>query len=332
MMTDVRTLLMIRQVAETALVFAETLVPELLPEGKRRGSEWWARNPVRGDREAGSFSVSLTTGRWHDFASGDRGGDLVALAAYLWGMRQSDAAKALGDRLGVTGLDAVEPAQYQQRMTQARAEAIQRQRREQEQRLNRQQKAALKALQYWQAAVPASPEHPYLTRKQIAPHGLRQHGKHLLVPLQSLSGALVNVQRIAPDGSKRFWPGALVSGAFHVMGSLKSYGRAYLCEGFATGATLFEHYEQADAVVCAMNAGNLKPVAMALHHLYGPNLELIVAGDDDRETEGNPGRTAANAAALAAGGMTCFPDWPEQAPSDLSDFNDLYLWEVANDL
>ena len=45
-----------------------------------------ARNPTRPDRRPGSFKINLTTGRWADFATGDRGGDPVSLAAYLFGL------------------------------------------------------------------------------------------------------------------------------------------------------------------------------------------------------------------------------------------------------
>lgn len=59
-----------------------------------------------------------------------------------------------------------------------------------------------------------------------------------------------------------------------------------ICEGWATGATL--HQDGSYTVAAAMNAGNLKPVALALRARY-PGLELILAGDEDRHTEGNPG-------------------------------------------
>ena len=42
---------------------------------------------MRSDRRPGSFSVNTRTGRWADFATGDRGGDVVSLAAYLHGLR-----------------------------------------------------------------------------------------------------------------------------------------------------------------------------------------------------------------------------------------------------
>ncbi|MDT4857115.1 hypothetical protein FQZ97_915290 [compost metagenome] len=77
-----------------------------------------------------------------------------------------------------------------------------------------------------------------------------------------------------------------------------------------------------------MNAGNLLPAGKALRLRY-PDVELVVAGDDDRMTDGNPGRSAANAAAVALAGQVVFPVWPEGAPPHLTDFNDLAVWRTA---
>ena len=66
------------------------------------GREYVTLNPTRPDRRAGSFKVNLHTGRWADFATGDKGGDVVSLAAYLFGLRQSDAARRLADALGMS--------------------------------------------------------------------------------------------------------------------------------------------------------------------------------------------------------------------------------------
>jgi putative DNA primase/helicase len=67
-----------------------------LPDGKLQGHEWVAKNPTRGDKRPGSFSVNENTGRWADFSTGDKGGDLVSLCAYLEGTTQGEAAKRLG--------------------------------------------------------------------------------------------------------------------------------------------------------------------------------------------------------------------------------------------
>ena len=89
------------RVGVAALGYADTVVTAFLPDGRRDGMEWIARNPRRDDRQPGSFKVNLSTGKWGDFATGDSGGDLVSLAAYVRGISQRDAAIALGDALGV---------------------------------------------------------------------------------------------------------------------------------------------------------------------------------------------------------------------------------------
>jgi hypothetical protein len=40
-------------------------------------------------------------GAWSDFATGDRGGDVISLIAYIENIRQSEAARLLARLLGV---------------------------------------------------------------------------------------------------------------------------------------------------------------------------------------------------------------------------------------
>ncbi len=77
------------------------LLRRWLPDGRQVGREYVARNPRRADKRAGSFKVNTRTGRWADLATGDAGGDVVSLAAYLSGTGQGDAAKNLAAMLGV---------------------------------------------------------------------------------------------------------------------------------------------------------------------------------------------------------------------------------------
>ena len=207
-----------------------------------------------------------------------------------------------------------EAEQVRQRIEQTRRQ------REDEQR-KRQLKAANVAQRWWRDARRADPDHPYLIAKCVRPHGLRQRGDELLIPLYS-SGVLVNLQRITTNGNKRFLFGGRIKGAYSPLGRITPGKPLCICEGWATGATL---HESGYTVACAMNAGNLKPVALALRAEYH-TAEIIIAGDDDRQTEGNPGRAAANAAAAACGGLVTFPEWPADAPLTLSDFNDLAAW------
>jgi hypothetical protein len=81
--------------ADAALGHADALVRRWLPDGRREGAEWVALNPSRADNRKGSFKVNIRTGRWSDFATGDAGGDLISLAAYLFRLDQAEAARRI---------------------------------------------------------------------------------------------------------------------------------------------------------------------------------------------------------------------------------------------
>src|SRR5262245_3795584 len=77
------------------------LVRAWLPNGRLHGDEWVALNPRRHDRRPGSFSINIRTGRWADFATGDKGGDIISLAAFLFAISQLESARALAIILGM---------------------------------------------------------------------------------------------------------------------------------------------------------------------------------------------------------------------------------------
>lgn len=88
-------------VNRTALAASERVCSAFLPDGKKEGPEWVAQNPTRSDRHKGSFKVNLNTGKWADFATSDRGGDLVSLVAFVSGLKQREAAIRLSEALGL---------------------------------------------------------------------------------------------------------------------------------------------------------------------------------------------------------------------------------------
>lgn len=90
-----------RRIADEALACANVLVPRWLPDGRREGAEWVATNPTRDDHRRGSFKVNLRTGRWSDFAVDAGGGDLTALAAYLFRLTQGQAALKIATAIGI---------------------------------------------------------------------------------------------------------------------------------------------------------------------------------------------------------------------------------------
>jgi hypothetical protein len=89
------------KIGSAALRLLPLIALRWLPEGKREGNEWVSRNPTRADHRPGSFKVNLRTGKWADFATGDKGGDAISLAAYLFDLSQSAAAIKLSEMLGV---------------------------------------------------------------------------------------------------------------------------------------------------------------------------------------------------------------------------------------
>lgn len=90
------------QINNAAVAVMPALCRRWLPDGKQRGKEWVARNPTRVDGKPGSFSINMSTGKWSDFATGDRGGDPVSLAAYLFHSNdQIAAAHAVKGMLGL---------------------------------------------------------------------------------------------------------------------------------------------------------------------------------------------------------------------------------------
>jgi hypothetical protein len=55
-------------IGSAALQSLPLIVLRWLPDGRREGREWVARNPTRNDKRLGSFKINLQTGQWSDFA------------------------------------------------------------------------------------------------------------------------------------------------------------------------------------------------------------------------------------------------------------------------
>jgi putative DNA primase/helicase len=175
--------------------------------------------------------------------------------------------------------------------------------------------AAGQAQAEWEAASLASSAHAYLVKKGIQAHGTRMDAQGcLLVPVHGADGNIQSLQRIAPDGNKRFFSGGRMKRGHYWLGIPENGAVLLIAEGFATGASL--HESTGHSVCIAFSAGNLSSVAQMIRKQY-PGARLLICGDDDTQTEGNPGRTKATEAAesVAAGVVL---------PFDGGDFNDLH--------
>ena len=189
----------------------------------------------------------------------------------------------------------------------------------------RQATSANKATRIWNYSSPAPYDHPYLISKCINTHNARLYKESLVLPILNFSNEITSLQFIKPDGQKLLLSGGKKQGCFiPISNHINTIHRVIICEGWATACTLSED-EQESHVLAAIDAGNLKSVAIA-SRIKWPTSELIIAGDDDRLKKGNPGLTKASSAAIAANALLALPQWPTNAPKSLTDFNDLAIW------
>lgn len=198
-----------------------------------------------------------------------------------------------------------------------RAAIAARQAQEREARESRYREAESEARRLLQASGAPRADHPYLVAKRLdlaAAEAMgrqivvRQLGPDLLIPLETLATRWCNLQRIRPDGSKRFLPGGRLEGAFWCAGRLEGAPVIAIGEGWATMAAV--HLASGLPVAAAMSAGNLEAVALALHGRH-PAARLILCADMDTGPHGNIGLAKANAAAAAVpGALVAVPPRP----------------------
>jgi putative DNA primase/helicase len=266
------------------------------------------------------------------------GGRFIAGAFGLWGLIES--TKIESDWAGVDPEEADRLRRSQQEL-----EA-----REREKRATRARFAALRARSQWngaRAVLKPGEACPYLQRKGVEhDQGLRYFADGTLVvpmvhydvtedqekdPKYTGPHRLVGLQKIAPDGTKRFNKGMWKEGAACRLGKKPKDGDVLLiAEGVATALSIRQALERAHPVFVAFDCYNLLPVGRILRTLYPKSPIVFCADDDSMSNPDNPGGTRARAAADAIGvAMVASPDFSmlEAAPegNPCTDFNDLHL-------
>ena len=153
---------------------------------------------------------------------------------------------------------------------------------------------------------------------QDLPAHIRNKGNVLVIPMANIHGKVLSCQFIAEDGSKAYMAGPKRKGGFYF---IRGNDRLWVCEGFATGASLYQ--DTGDSVACAFDTGGLMPVADALTALY-PKREVFIMADDDWQTDSNPGLSKARQAAEMCGVKVVLPNFTglDRAPKD-TDYNDV---------
>ena len=172
----------------------------------------------------------------------------------------------------------------------------------------------------------------YLEKKMVSHCGARTKDNILYVPVRDISGKIWGMQKIFANGMKLFMPGTKKKGNFHVIQGKKKLEDSeiiYVCEGFATGASINQATDE--TVIVSFDSGNLEPVSKLIRQAV-PNARFVICGDDDRTTRRkdgapwNPGREAAEKAALAVMGKAVFPVF-KSSDEKSTDFNDLHVNE-----
>jgi len=173
--------------------------------------------------------------------------------------------------------------------------------------------------------------HPYLTAKNIKPHGaaLRMGDLALLIPLY-YQGELVSLQIIEtlPDGTfqKKNMKGGKAKGSYLVIGCNNGHEitdsdkPVFISEGFATGCTLNEQTDY--PVVITFSCNNYKSVILQIKEQY-PDRRLVIAADNDFTNDNNPGLNKAKEIANELEIEYVYPDF-ETAGLVGSDFNDYF--------
>ncbi|MXQ71703.1 DUF927 domain-containing protein [Aeromonas caviae] len=269
--------------------------------------------PACGGKDRFRFDNKGGRGTWICNQCG--AGDGLDLVGKVTGKLPKEAAELLAPLVGLSagGLDPAERERIHQQQ-QARSE-METKRNEQQR-----QKAARRAVAILRECEPGPSA--YLTAKAlgsmsalinryvIAVGALTFPTGSLVVPLTDEKGELVNVQIIDDRGSKSYLAGGRKAGAFH---RIEGGELVAVVEGVATGLSV--HLVTGATVYCAMDAGNLLAVAKIARHLH-PNAQILLCGDNDATTEGNPGKTKAEQAAAAVGALMVLP------PEFSGDWND----------
>lgn len=193
-----------------------------------------------------------------------------------------------------------------------------------EEQKKKQYQAKVTAMGLVKSGKKADKNHPYLIKKRIHHYGLKlTKDNSLVIPVFNIRQEIQGAQCISENGEKKFISGTQVKGNFHAIAGFlpNDPSLVYICEGFATGATLYSLIEC--VVIVAFSSGNLVPVAQNIRGIY-PKARIIIAADNDQWTVPNVGIQKAQDAAKICMGEMIYPKFKIGGPDDrFTDFNDL---------
>ncbi|HHZ7610305.1 TPA: DUF927 domain-containing protein [Klebsiella pneumoniae] len=242
----------------------------------------------------------------------------------------TEAAQLAADVLGIDYRTVKQDeATASQKREQMKAESQQREQERQRRKLAEIEQRRGLFVSHWQglAETAFEGESEYLMNKglvgftfPVLPDG------SLLLGLVDESGTVTAAQTITQQGEKRLLAGSAKRGAYHAVNAADAPQSVLIAEGLATALSV--HLIRPEALtVCAIDAGNLQPVAQAMHQRY-PNAQIIIAADNDiKPGEPNTGKDAAEKAAKAVSGWVALP--PTVKKADWNDYHQQHGLEAA---
>jgi putative DNA primase/helicase len=159
--------------------------------------------------------------------------------------------------------------------------------------------------------------HAYLDRKKIGKFNARLSNGQLLIPIYDELG-FVGVQRIWADGIKRFSAGIKIKGSFSYLKEFVKEPLIFLCEGFATAATIQEAFPDIPVLI-AFSCHNI-PEAIETIRFLSPLTKIVIAADRDESGQGE--KWARISQKRYTNVIYRLPKF-EIKSKELSDFNDL---------
>ena len=204
-----------------------------------------------------------------------------------------------------------------------------------QERIEKYQLARERAKEIWNQASKESQNEQhkaYLRKKQIEAFGEVRFGMYgdipsMLIPLKEINGSLSSLQFIWVNSNgkteKRFLSNGKKRGCFMELTSFHEADHLYICEGYATGASIQQVVN--DPVIIAFDAGNLSHVVQVIKEKY-PSKKITLCADNDPV-----GIKKAQDVSKRFNCTIIAPQFPEDE-KELSDFNDLFCLKGKDEL
>ena len=152
--------------------------------------------------------------------------------------------------------------------------------------------AARECRKIWKHAAEGE-DHPYLTRKNVPNLGLKlstgpDYEGYLILPYRDETKQIVTLSYIPAEvGEQKWWhKGAKRKGTYALIGAelLKDPARINYVEGYATGASWFEHHNREEPVIITGDANGMVDVPKLFAEWYPGATHVFIADNDENET------------------------------------------------